>query len=175
MPYGISIQARGIDVFPILRLWDEAAAFEAAPSMAELDYDPHVTLAIYDEIDVERLRDAAAAVFAKQPPIALTFDRIEHFEGEQWVLWAAPRPSAALVELQAAVHREIDPGLCWPHYRPDAWRPHCTVAMDVPPEKRAAALAWAGQPRVPFTVTFDVGDCARFYPVELLAEWTLTS
>lgn len=173
MPYGISIQARGLDAAVIHRLWNEAAAFEAAPSMAALDYDPHVTLAIYDDIDVDRLRAAAAAVFARQPPITLTFERIEHFEGAQWVLWAAPRPSAALKELQAAVHRAIDPGLCWPHYRPDAWRSHCTVAMDILPEQREAALAWAARPLPPFTVTFDIGDCARFYPVEILGEWRL--
>jgi 2'-5' RNA ligase len=139
--------------------------------MAALDYAPHITLAIYDDIAVDRLRAATESVFTGRPAVTLTFTAIRHFDGP--VLYAAPLPSAPLSALHAAVDREIDPALCHPHYRPGAWVPHCTLAMHVLPDQREAAVAWAARRIPPFKVTFDVGDCARFYPVEILGETPL--
>jgi 2'-5' RNA ligase len=172
VPYAINIACRNETAAPVHRLWQEAAAFEAAPSMAALDYAPHITLAIYDEIEVDRLRAVAANVFEGRAAVTLTFNAIRAFDGP--ILYAAPLPSAPLQALHDAVHAEIEPALCHEHYRPGAWSPHCTLAMHVLPERVDAALAWTRRRIPPFKVTFDVGDCARFYPVEVLGEVRLS-
>ena len=46
--------------------------------------------------------------------------------------------------MHQAIHAVIDPSLCRPYYRPGAWVPHCTLGMAIPPERRAAAEAFAG-------------------------------
>jgi len=76
------------------------------------------------EIDVEM---AAVALFAADPPVL--------------VLAVAPDPE--LVALHARVSAalaaaEVD---VWPHYRPGAWLPHCTLSMGVSAEVVADALA----------------------------------
>ena len=172
MPYAINISCRNETAAPVQRLWEQAAAFEVAPSMAALDYAPHITLAIYQEIEVDRLRGVAASVFEGHTAVTLTFTAIRAFDGP--VLYAAPLPSAPLQALYDAVQNAIDPALCDPYYRPEAWVPHCTLAMHVRPERRDEALAWARRRIPPFRVTFDVGDCARFYPVEIVGETRLS-
>lgn len=171
MPYAINIACRNADAETVHRLWEQAAAFEAAPSMAALDYAPHITLAIYEDFEPVRLRDVAARLFEGRAAVTLSFAAIRAFPGP--ILYAAPLPATPLRALHDAVHAAIDPALCHEHYRPGAWVPHCTLAMHVRPEKADAALAWTRRRLPPFRVTFDVGDCARFYPVEILGETRL--
>ncbi len=173
MPFAISIRCDNESCRPIRALWDRVARLEPAPSMAALNYPPHITLAIYDDIDPDRLRRTAARVFKGEPPIALLFQCIRYFEGDPLVLWADPLPSPQLGRLHAAVHAAIPPALCRPHYRSEAWTPHASLAVHIDNEHRSEALALCGEPFRPFTVTFDVGDAVSFLPVRSIAEWPL--
>ncbi len=137
--------------------------------MATLDYRPHITLAVYDKLDAGRADRVIDAVSSRlREPPRVRFAGIRHFDGEPLVLWAAPDPHPALDDAHGLVHAMIDPSSCRPHYRPGAWVPHCTLAMRIPHQRRAGALAFAGRPIEPFTVAFDRLDCLRFPPVTIL-------
>jgi 2'-5' RNA ligase len=169
MPIALVFASTNDTNLPIRRLWDDLGRYEDPPSMEALNYLPHITLAVYDRLDVEQAYAALDAVAAYHPAaVRLTFTRVRHFDGLPLVLWAAPEPDAALADAHALVHELIDPALCRPHYRPGAWVPHCTVATGVPDERRDEALAFAGGPIAPFSVLFDRLDCVRFPPVTLL-------
>ncbi|MFS8148500.1 2'-5' RNA ligase family protein [Rhizobium sp. BR 249] len=170
MPYGICLKCTNETAAPVTALWNEAEAFETAPSMRALAYPPHVTLAVYQETDPALLKDILGRVSDALPAMTLTFSSIGVFENEPLVLWAKPQPNDALLRLHAEVHRQIDPAACHQHYRPGRWAPHCTIAMNVPRAVSAAAMRWAGERRIEFSVTFDVLDCVRFPPVEILEE-----
>src|SRR5215469_4711201 len=101
--------------------------------MVALDYPPHVTLAIYDNVSTGELRRTLRAVFGGCASIRLRFDRLAYFKRPQLVFWAAPEPSKSLRDVHAAIHGLIDPSLCREHYRPGAWAPHCTLATDISP------------------------------------------
>jgi 2'-5' RNA ligase len=154
-------------------LWDQVAGLETAPSMAALDYPPHITLAVYDNIDPERLRAVLADAFTGASALSLTFGRLDYFDIEPFVLWAVPSPLPALNSAHEAVHARIDPSLCHPHYRPGAWVPHCTLGTKIQPDRRAEAITLAAQPIEPLRVTFDVADCVSFPPVTVLREHRL--
>lgn len=174
MSYAITIRAANRSGHAIRRLWDEASEFEAEPSMQGLGYAPHVTLAIYETIEPEMLADSMKAVFSGAPAPVLTFDRIRVFDGDSPVLWAAPKDVGALEQWAGALHELIDPALCHLHYRPDAWRPHCTLATDIRPEYAEAARDFARRRLSPFDVTFDFADCVEFPPVRILASQNLS-
>jgi 2'-5' RNA ligase len=173
MPFAISIRCDNAGGRPLRALWDRVGRLEGAPSMAALNYPPHVTLSIYDAIDPDRLRGAAEHVFKNAAPIELTFRRIRHFDGDPLVLWADPLPSPRLSELHAAVHAAIPPSLCHQHYRPEIWVPHASLGVNIGTEQRREALALCREPLQPFAVTFDVGDAVLFPPVQHIAEWRL--
>ncbi|MDE1993995.1 MAG: 2'-5' RNA ligase family protein [Rhizobiaceae bacterium] len=170
MPYAISLRCTNDTAAPILALWDQASAFEAVPSMASLNYPPHLTLAVYENINADRLRATLGTVFRGLPALPMEFSGIRHFDNEYLVLWASPVPSDALREAHESLHRQIDPILCHEHYRPGFWNPHCTLAMKIPAMSKEAALIWAAETPARFTVIFDVVDCVHAYPVEILHE-----
>lgn len=174
MSYAITIRAANESGQAIRRLWDEASEFEAAPSMQRLGYAPHITLAVYETIDPQVLVDGMNATISGASALVLTFDRIRVFDGEKPVLWAAPKDTGALKQWAGVLHGLIDPDLCHVHYRPDAWRPHCTLASDVRPAYAEAARDFAKRRLTPFDVTFDFADCVEFPPVRILGTQKLS-
>ena len=175
MPYAIVLKCTDETVTPVLDLWREASRFETAPSMQALNYPPHLTFAVYQDIALPSLFTAAQKAFAGVPPISVEFSGIGHFSNEMLVLWARPTDDRVLRRIQRVIHDEIDPALCHEHSRPDCWQPHCTVAMKIPTSAREEALAWAKATPAKFTLIFDAVDCVSFPPVEILQEVKLPS
>ena len=169
MPYGICLKCTNGSAAPVTKLWDEAEAFETVPSMRALAYPPHVTLAVYQEAEPALLKDMLGSISDGRAAITLVFSSIGVFENDTLVLWARPQPSDVLLRLHADLHRQIEPDACHHHYRPGSWAPHCTIAMNIP-KASSAAMRWAADRRIDFSVIFDVLDCVRFPPVEILGE-----
>ena len=173
MPFAISIKAINPSAAHIQRLWRQASAFEDTSSMAALEYPPHITFAIYEEIRADRLKAAFRTVFSEQAALRLMIDRLGYFDHPAFVLWAAPTETGDLLSLHAAIHDQLDRFLCRPHYRPDTWVPHCTLAMEVRDDRRAEAVSFAAEPIDPFEVLFDTADCIAFPPVQVIDELAL--
>jgi 2'-5' RNA ligase len=173
MTWAISLKAVNRTADPIRALWDQVSLYEGAPSMAALNYPPHITLAIYRDIDPDLLKVALRRASMEVPALRLTFTRLCFFDVDPLVLWAEPCPSPALAQANAAVHACIDPAMCHPHYQPGAWIPHCTLGTKIKKEHRAEAIAFTARPLEPFDVLFDVADCVSFPPVATLEEHVL--
>jgi hypothetical protein len=88
----INIRSDNDSAGEIERLWDQAAMFEAEPSMRALGYRPHFTFAIYDSpaADEKAAWDVMLAATAGETQLRITFERIRWFEGSPLVLWAEP-------------------------------------------------------------------------------------
>ncbi|MEJ2408124.1 MAG: 2'-5' RNA ligase family protein [Novosphingobium sp.] len=168
MAFGINIRAYG-DAAPYWDLVNRVSALESVPSMRSLGYPPHLTLAKYDALDDAHLRTGLDAL-GEFPKLTLTFDRMGRFGPGPLILWVAPRPDAALDEMYARVHAAIDPSRCRPAYRPGAWVPHCSIALQVDENNRDLAHRMAQEPITPFSLTFDVADCVSSPPVSIIAE-----
>ena len=173
MPFAISITANNPSAAHIQRLWRRASAFEDTSSMAALNYPPHITFAIYDDIQADRLCQALEHVFSGRPALRLLIDRIGFFEDPAFLLWAAPTETADLLTLHSAIHDQIERFLCRPHYRPGTWVPHCTLAMEVRDDRRDDAVSFAAEPIDPVEVLFDTADCISFPPVQMIKELVL--
>jgi 2'-5' RNA ligase len=170
MALAINIRADHASAGDIERLWDHVAAFEDAPSMRALGYRPHLTFAIYDDVDEATAREAMQRAAIGQTQLRITFSRIRWFEGSPLVLWAEPSREAALARMHASISAAIDPVRCRPHYRPEAWTPHCTLGVRIADRWRDDAIAFAGSFNRSFEVLFDVVDCVAFRPVRIIAE-----
>lgn len=170
MPYAIVLKCTDDTAAPVLDLWREASRFETTPSMQVLNYPPHLTFAVYENVAASSLVAAAQRAFANVPPLRVEFSGIDHFPNEMLVLWARPSDDRVLRRIHRAVHDEIDPALCHEHSRPDRWQPHCTIAMKIPAGAAEQALVWAKATPAKFTLTFDVVDCISFPPIEIIRE-----
>ena len=172
MPHAISVKCLNDTASSIVKLWDEASAFEDAASMKELNYPPHLTLAIFPD-NPGRVSNTLENTLAFQPKLSVPFQEIGYFENDFLVLWARPRLEAALRNLHKKLHRNFDPAICHEHYRVDRWVPHCSLATKVPMSRAKAAIAWAKQKRPEFSVEFDAVDVVRFPPVVVEREYRL--
>jgi 2'-5' RNA ligase len=173
MPFAIGIRTSKAAGAPLSELWDQFGQLEETPSMAALNYPPHVTLAVYDSIAEDQLRNALRGVLGTAPPFRLKFTRLAVFDSSELVFWAAFEASEPLWRAHAAIHRHIDPALCREHYRPHAWTPHCTLATKVTAANKARAMALAERGIDPFDVVFDRADCLEFHPVRIIDECIL--
>ena len=97
---------------------------------------PHVSLAVWDRVDVERT-SAALGEFAREcPTLRLHLASIGHFPGEEGVAFLAPIVTRELLELHAMLHRmpAVLAGTRREYYLPGRWVPHCTIAEGLAPE-----------------------------------------
>lgn len=140
--------------------------------MSTLNYPPHLTLAIYDDIPVGRLRAGLQEALTGTSALRLTFTRLRFFD-DPLVLWAEPSLSAALATAHARVHACVDPRLCHPYYRPGTWVPHCTLGTEILAKHREEAIAFVSRPIPTFEVIFNVADCVSFPPVAVIDEQPL--
>ena len=82
-------------------------------------------------------------------------------------MYLALAPSPRLADFQARVDaRFASLGReRWPHYAPEAWIPHCTLAMDLGSVTAATALALAADFPLPLDARLDRVGIVEFRPV----------
>ncbi len=167
MGFAISLRSDHPSADSVRALWRDIERFEDRPSMALLGYPPHITLAIYDDdaVGEEDVRKALDLACRGLDALTVTFDAIRTFDGSPMVLWLSPRPEDRLENIHRHIHSAIDPRYCRPHYRPGAWRPHCTLGTRIIEQRREAAIQYASDCRKTFQVTFDALDCIFFPPI----------
>src|SRR5215203_2958344 len=112
MPIALTLKALNDTAGLIRVLGAEVAHLESRPPMVPPDHPPHLTLAIYDDVPLYRVRRALAELAAGEAPLRLTFTRLRLFENVPLVLWAEPSPSTALADMHAKVHACIEPAQC---------------------------------------------------------------
>src|SRR5437868_6108681 len=91
MPFAISLRSDNETSLPIRALWAKCGALEDTGSMEALGYAPHITLVVYESIDVQVLADAMASAFNACSSATVRFEGIDYFETPDTViLWAKP-------------------------------------------------------------------------------------
>ncbi len=174
MAYAFNIRSENETSNPLLSLWQQCSCFERSPSMAQLSYPPHITLAIYDDLAPESLLDAFSIASMGIDKFTISFRSLGYFEAPNAIiLWAAPEPSDALASIHTRIHSQIEPELCRANYRPGRWVPHSSLATSIEYSHRDEAIAFANKTIDPFEVVFDFFDCASFPPVKITRKMRL--
>lgn len=109
---------------------DERGVASAATTYSA-GYRPHVTLAIVETGEPDRLATALRRTLSEVTGMSLTLSAVGFFLTERSPVYLAVTPTRRLLELHDEVHRVIGPTGSWAYYRPGSWMPHCTLAMDV--------------------------------------------
>jgi len=176
MAYAINIRSHNNSSQPIRALWEECSRLESSPSMETLNYPPHITFAIYEDVRPSELFNAFDSAFDRSEKLEIRFESLGYFEAPHAIiLWAAPNPSKRIASIHDQIHSRIDVNLCHLNYRPGSWVPHFSLATAIDPSRKNEAIAFAKRPINPIDVVFDVADCASFLSVEVLREKALSS
>lgn len=120
-------------------LWQSLAGVNS--SMDEMNYTPHISLAVYDDIDLAALEGILASL-SRCLPLSLKLSATGLFPGQEGVLFLAPAPTEQLLDLHREYHSLAGNWAksLWPHYRSGLWYPHCTLAVGLKDGEVSLAL-----------------------------------
>ncbi len=169
MPLAITLRLAEPAAAAVHRLWHTLDVRAGANDSLNLGYHPHITLAVLpDDVPVAAVDPLVSELAASWVAFPVTLVGLAVFPGTPPVLWAVPVPSERLLRLQREVHAALAAFPVHPHYQPDAWVPHVTLAKEAhaPAERlmEVALGAWDG----PLHGALDRLDLVRFRPVAVL-------
>lgn len=155
-------------------MWRILAAAGIDTDRHDLGYPPHVTLAIYPDDTPEAALEAAFAQLTQTwQTLPLTLSGFGVFPGPSPILWAAPVVTRDLLARHATVCDAFPNLPVHPHYRPDSWVPHVTLAGGIQGLDRAIAVLLPGWRSV--SGFLNQADLLRFRPVHVLRSRALPS
>jgi len=117
----------------VRRIWARMAEAGVSSFLSDGPYRPHLTCAIYAELDVAKFAPALASLALSQKRFPMTLSYPGVFTGEEAAVFLAATVSQTLLTLHQRVGRLIHlhgekPN---PYYLPDCWNPHCSVARHI--------------------------------------------
>jgi len=173
MNSAISISSNNETSTSIEKLWDKVGLWEDGPSMRSLNYPPHITFGIFENVKTERLDKVVKEIFGARPSIKIRFEAVGYFDVSPLVLWVKPRDAGTLFELHERIHNSMKSVECHEHYAPGAWVPHCTLSTNISKYYREDALAFSASFDESFDVIFDTADWVSFPPVKVAGRLAL--
>jgi len=145
------------------------------PVLGKLDDRPHVSLAVFGNIDFDRVVKitSAFAPLYKQLPVQL--DAFGSFPTSSNVLYLLPVPSHPLLELHKQFHELLlkEKILSSHYYLPDQWVPHCTLEFELSDDQFNLAFQLCKKHFSPIRGTFSSIGVIAFRPIDYLAEFSL--
>lgn len=131
----------------VRQLWAGLAKADIHSKMIDWQARPHISLTVIDKASREKLLAGLAELVKRVPVFEVQLSSVGSFPTDEGVVFLAPVVTVQLLQLHKLLHdwlkREGIHSLAY--YLPENWVPHCTVAIDLPEEKVATAVAFCRQ------------------------------
>lgn len=131
----------------------DASGIRSLGTSGNAEYHPHVSLAVFDDIEPSVIAASCRSVLRPEDDVPLTLSALGFFLSDEAPAFLAVTPSRKLLDLHVrvvdAIRRAVT-GL-WPYYEPDGLFFHCTLAMDV--SDRAAVVRALDDLELPIVAT----------------------
>jgi 2'-5' RNA ligase len=118
------------------KIWEVLANTQIADYLHLSNNRPHITLSIFDNLDLEKTSQLMCELAEEFPVMDISFQSVGIFPSS--TVFLAPLISFPLMKLQLKLHKELTKFSKLPespYFLPDQWVPHCSVAIDFHPEK----------------------------------------
>lgn len=148
----------------IERVEAEIAAIHGQHRLYGNDLRPHLTVGMFEAVDVPAAATVLDAFADRFPAMTLTFSSLGVFVLETDVVFAAPIVTAELLERHAWLHERLAACTEGPFtpLLPGSWVPHATLAADVPLPLLPPILAAARAMPLPLEARLERIRLARF-------------
>ncbi len=150
--------------------WKELADTGIAPYMYQSANRPHLTLAIYQYLDLATCEQQLKSFAPKTDPLPVGFQHLGIFPTIPATVFLGATVTVSLLELHAQIHESLHPISTDsnPYYLPGKWIPHCTVALELEPRLIAQALEIGLQISLPLHGEITEIGVIEFRPVRHL-------
>jgi len=164
MPYTIELQLNRAAEAKFLKHWETLRDKDVSDLLFRLGYKPHITLAMYREID-------EAAIIAKLERFIVTEAAVPvefpNFSVDKRAIFSQPRENTPLRKFHARFekkfgksYRDID--------HAGIWMPHCTIGMELPADKITMAVGRLLESWAPIVGIADRIALLKFRPGQVL-------
>jgi hypothetical protein len=132
-------------------LWQAIDDAGLPSPMLDLNFPPHLTMMVCQEMDLDGLRAALPNYIATHPPMPISFSGIGIFTGPEPVVYLSVTANRALFDLHANFWRVASPFNRGEsvYYRPGMWVPHVTLSQGRQDGKTVEVLQALLRARVP--------------------------
>ena len=175
MGYAVELNLREDSAAQVVKLWEHLAKESINSLMLDVGAQPHISLAVVEELDPARLQEDLRQFAEATRPLSLDLSSAGAFPTAEGVVFLAPVVTQELLEVHRRFHdllrdRGVEPVA---YYRPGQWVPHCTVAMGVAPDKIGTAVEVCLQSEAFGPVELDEVSLIEFLPVGELYAYPL--
>jgi 2'-5' RNA ligase len=169
MPYAVTLTLDDLAATRVRRLWRIVDDSGHAPSVANLDYPPHVTLARFQDLDPLTTADVIDTFAAGLSALTVHIDRLATFERPSPVLFLGTAENDALLAFHARLAALLGDANADPHTRSGHWVPHVTLSTALPEgDARLRLQRTIADAFKPFDATLAKIELVRFPPVRVL-------
>lgn len=135
--------------------------------------NPHVTLAIFKDLDIKNLIDELKEFTKDLSPFSLTFSSVGMFTSEISVVFLAPIVTSNLLKVHQKFYDyfKIYEKNASSYYLPNNWVPHCTLTMD---NKIKETFDVLKKIKLPFKVSVTKIGVLEFYPNRQIFEMNIS-
>jgi hypothetical protein len=154
MRFAIEILLDSETAGSLVKIWEDLRAKQlAAPQTLKRPYVTHISLAVTDDIDVDKYSTITKKIAGRHSCFELLFTHWGIFRSDKEVLFIAPRPCAELTALHLDVFTSLEGCgvVTWHLYRPKRWVPHCAITVRDSYDDICSALRLVEQLKLPFT------------------------
>ena len=164
MPYTIELQLNRAAEAKFLAHWETLRREGVSDLLFNLGYKPHMTLAMYREIDEAKTVAKLETFIASETAIPVEF---RHLTLDARGIFCQPKESAALRKFHARFEkkfgksfRDID--------HAGIWMPHCTIGMELPTDKIGMTVGKLLENWAPISGIADRLALVKFRPGQVL-------
>ena len=118
----------------ILNIWKQLAETGLADYLQTSGNHPHITLGIFEDIDVEKTKRELVSFTKSLAPFLLSFQQIGIFPSPKVAVFWGPVVTQSLLELHSNLYKQLSEFGGQPDfdfYKPGHWVPHCALAMEI--------------------------------------------
>jgi 2'-5' RNA ligase len=146
MPFAVSVWFDETTDREIRALWRVMADEGVSRFLHDGPFRPHLTLALYEELEVSAVVAALRPLAEQQEGFSIPLASIGVFPGAEGVVFLAATRTPLLDALHRRVHERLADFATGPHayYLPERWNPHCTIALGITASDvvRAVDILW---------------------------------
>jgi len=136
MTYSIGVYFDETTEVEIRRIWQILAESQIADYLHFSNNRPHLTLSIFEDLDLEKTSDILCGLADEFPVLDISFQSVGIFPYS--TVFLAPLVSHVLLDFQQTLHEKLVPYAKLPeipYFLPGLWVPHCSMAIDFMPGK----------------------------------------
>ena len=143
-------------------------------TLGELGDRPHISLAVFPNVDCDRLISLTREFAAKLEPFSFQLSALGTFPTAENALFLSPVPTQKLLSCHHDFHDRLAESSITPsvYYTPQNWIPHCTVEMNIPDEQLSKAIDLCKKIVKPLLGQFQEIGVVEFRPIKHLATWS---